>query len=130
MTYRLAGSASVRGARTTRIEFAEKSPPTIISGESNDRWVISRGVVWIETASGALWRAQVFYRDYQPAHPAAPEGEILVEFNRNVALGMLVPERMREVFLVDSGRGEGEAKYFNYRRFTTSAKIRPPGGSE
>jgi hypothetical protein len=127
LTFRLGGDASVRGVPTTRIQFTEKGPPTIIRGERDDRWVISRGVAWIDTASGALWRAQVYYRDYEPVRAAAPEGELLVEFDRNAALDLLVPERMREVFLVDSGRGEGEARYSNYRRFSTSARVRPPG---
>jgi hypothetical protein len=87
--------------------------------------VISRGVVWTESASGAVWRAQVLYRDYGPAGSAAPEAEVLVDFKRSPALAMLVPETMREVFLVDSGRGEGEATYSNYRRFTTSGRIVP-----
>ena len=50
---------------------------------------------------------------------------MFVDFARNTALGMLVPEKIHQVFHMPSGRGEGEAKYSNYRRFTTSARIIP-----
>jgi hypothetical protein len=115
MAFRLAGSDAIRGVRTTRIAFEEKSAPTLIRGASDGHWVLSRGFVWIDAVSG----------DYVPAHSeAAPEGEVLVDFVRHAALGMLVPDKMREVFHVPSGRGEGEAKYSNYRRFMTTARIR------
>ena len=38
---------------------------------------------------------------------------------------MMVPKEMIEAFFVAGGRGEGRAKYSNYRRFTTSARIVP-----
>jgi hypothetical protein len=126
MTFTLSGRQSIRGIKTTRVTFVEKGTPTLIRGESDGRWVISRGVVWIDDISGSVWRAQVFYRDYSMSAPVpGPEGEIDVEFVRNNALDMVVPSRMREVFLVNSGRGEGEAKYSNYRRFTTSGRVLP-----
>jgi hypothetical protein len=126
MLFRLAGTDGIRGIRTTRLAFEEKGAPTLIRGENDGRWVLSRGFVWIEATSGAIWRAQVFYRDYVAGHSVpASEGEVSVDFVRHAALGMLVPERMREVFHVPLGRGEGEAKYSNYRRFTTSARIIP-----
>jgi hypothetical protein len=69
----------------------------------------------------------VFYRDYVPGlERRAPEAEVRVDFVRHSALGMLVPEKMREVFQMEGGRGEGEASYSNYRRFATSARIIPP----
>jgi hypothetical protein len=126
MSFRVAGTDAIRGTRTTRLAFEEKGGPTLIRGENDGRWVLARGLVWIEPASGSIWRAQVFYRDYVPGHAIpAPEGEVFVDFVRHSALGILVPEKMREVFHVPSGRGEGEAKYSNYRRFTTSARIIP-----
>lgn len=126
MLFQLEGSDSVRGVRTARIAFEEKGAPTLIRGETDNYWVISRGVVWIDATSGAIWRAHVFYRDYMPDQAVrTPEAEVFVDFARNTALGMLVPEKMREVFHMPSGRGEGEAKYSNYRRFTTSARIIP-----
>ena len=127
MTFRLAGHDSVRGIRTTKIAFEEKGAPTLITGGTAGRWVISRGLVWIENPTGAVWRAQVFYRDYVPGlERRAPEAEVRVDFVRHSALGMLVPEKMREVFQMEGGRGEGEARYSNYRRFATSARIIPP----
>ena len=126
MAFRVAGTDTVRGVRTTRLAFEEKGAPTLITGEDEGRWVLSRGSGWLEATSGAIWRTQVFYRDYVPGEAvSAPEGEVSVDFGRHAALGMLVPERMREIFHVTGGRGEGDAKYSNYRRFTTSARIIP-----
>jgi hypothetical protein len=126
LAFQLSRHDTIRGVRTARISFVEKAAPTNIKGRTDSESVISRGLLWIDMTSGALWRAQVFYRDYQ-ATPAAtaPEGEIYVEFTPNAALGILVPAKMRETFLVDAARGEGEAKYSNYRRFTTAARVLP-----
>jgi hypothetical protein len=129
MAFRVTGRDSIQGIQTTRIEFSEKGPPTIIRGESDAHWLIARGVAWVNQTSGAVHRARVFYRDYVAtpgaAHAPAAEAEVSVDFGWNGALGMLVPARMREVFFASSGRGEGEAKYSNYRRFATSARLIP-----
>jgi hypothetical protein len=51
---------------------------------------------------------------------------ISVEFQRNQPLGLLVPVTMREDFFAGiNRRAWGEAKYTNYRRFQTSARIVP-----
>ena len=129
MTFRVTGRESLQGVQTTRIEVSEKGPPTIIRGDSDGHWLISRGVAWVNGASGAVHRARVLYRNYvaRPAgaHEPALEAEVSVDFVWNGALGMLVPARMREVFFAGSDRGEGEAKYSNYRRFTTAVRLIP-----
>jgi hypothetical protein len=136
LTFRLGARETLRGVRTIRLEFEERGTPTIIRGASDGRWVIARGTAWVEPASGAIWRADVFYRDFLPWVPyrnflpsvptwRAEEASIAVNFGRDPALGLLVPQEMREVFGAPQGRGQGTARYSNYRRFTTSARIVP-----
>jgi hypothetical protein len=125
MTFQVSGRDAVRGTKAVRIEFLERGTPTLIQGEEG-RSVISRGNAWVDPESGALWRAEVYYRDHLPGLIwRAPEAQIRVEFAPNAALGMLVPTEMREVFAVESGLGQGRARYSNYRRFGTSARIIP-----
>jgi hypothetical protein len=49
-----------------------------------------------------------------------------VEFAEHKNLGLLVPTEMRETFpVVQPAKGTGVAKYSNFRRFQTSARIVP-----
>ena len=125
--FRSVGGETVRGAQTRRIEFEEKGVPTIIRAKDDSGWAIARGVVWVETNTGAIWRAHVYYRPFISALPdwRAPEAGVEVDFVRNATLGLLVPHEMRETFGAPMGQGEGIARYSNYRRFTTSARIVP-----
>ena len=51
---------------------------------------------------------------------------VWVSFKEDAKLGMLVPAEMREEFFVQLRHGgTGVAKYKNYRRFQTSARIVP-----
>ena len=127
MKFQMSKSESVRGVRTVRIEFHETRVPTLIRGNAQGRSVLTRGTAWIERESGALWRAEVFYRDHLPTlkESRAEEAEIKVEFARHNDLGLLVPTEMKEVFAVPFGIGEGTARYSNFRRFSTSARIIP-----
>ena len=126
LVFRSVGRETVRGAQTTRIEFEEKGVPTIIRGK-DDGWAMARGVVWVATDTGAVWRAHLFYRHFIEALPnyRAPEAAIEVDFVRNNGLELIVPHEMRETFGAPMGQGKGIAKYSNYRRFTTSARMVP-----
>ena len=59
------------------------------------------------------------------------ETTIRVDFGEDAALGMLVPREMQERFFVDPyverGLGVGVARYDQFRRFTTSGRVKPPG---
>jgi len=125
MRFAVGADDQVRGTLTTRLSFVETGVPTLIVG-ADGRSVITRGEAWVERNTGAVWRATVFYRDYADRNQSdTPQGEIRVEFARNEALAVIVPSEMRETFPVVAGRGDGHAKYSNYRRFTTSARIVP-----
>lgn len=116
----------VAGHDTIRLELEETVRPTMIQRpEGGD--MPSRVTAWVEGENGRLWKAEVRTKDAQLG--AWFEAVVRVEFREEAGLGLLVPSRMEEVFFdPPRHRGEGEATYANYRRFTTSGRLVPPGG--
>ena len=79
---------------------------------------------WIDE-SGRLLRAQVKTRDPRIG-VLQFDNSVIVEFKPDEKLGILVPAEMREEFFVSRfGEGTGTAKYSNYRRFSTAARVVP-----
>jgi hypothetical protein len=121
---RVAGEERIRGVRTTKLVFVETFTPTIIkhSDGGDMRSIVS---AWVEPANGRLHRADVHSRD--PRENAWPFDAVLsVDFTPHAQLGLLVPTKMSEEFFAGHDRRAwGEAKYTNYRRFQTSARILP-----
>jgi hypothetical protein len=107
------------GNRTLRrIDFNERVSPTIIrSFDGTD--IVSTGSIWLDENTGAVYQTVV--ADRSGTRPA----RLQVTFTEHNQLGILVPERMRETFPLPGGTGEGDARYSNFRRFTTSARIVP-----
>lgn len=121
---RVAGNDRVRGVRTSRLVFVETFSPTIIKATDGGdmRSIIT---AWVEPANGRLWRADVVTRDTRP-NVAPFDNVVSVTFVEHAALGLLVPNAMKEEFFAGEGRRAwGEASYTNYRRFQTSARILP-----
>ena len=114
-------SDRIRGRTVLGLMFAELAPPSIVSmGTRNE--LLSRMRVWVDTSSGAILRARIRLT----ANGLSDEPEFFVEFEEHKALGLLVPTRMDEVFLIaGSAPGKGRATYSNFRRFQTSARIVP-----
>jgi len=102
------------------LAMIEIGPPPIVY---NGGYTLqSRVRVWIDSETGALWRADVSLRERNEPQASS---RIRVEFAENRALGILVPIEMREDFPIGNGRGRGVATYTNFRRFQTSARIVP-----
>ena len=101
-----------------RIDFVEKESPTIIR-TSRGMDLPTRGNIWIEEETGRVWQTEVRDRDI------VSSPFLQVTFVEHKDLGLLVPDRMREVFAVGSGLGDGNARYSNFRRFSTSARVVP-----
>ena len=114
----------VRGVQTTLLRFDEISTPTMIR-QPDGRDMKTVVWAWIEPASGRLLRAQVSVQDAQLSSTAPFTAVIRVDFREDGTLGMLVPFEMQETFFVESGSGSGTAKYSNYRRFQTAARVIP-----
>lgn len=119
--HRLGEPASIRGARTVRVDLDEIVSPTIIR-KSGGGDMKSSGSLWIERETGAVWRAEVTFREPGVA-PTLLDARLKVEFARDRRLGIMVPIEMRETFQVQNGRGEGKAFYSNFKRFETSGRI-------
>jgi hypothetical protein len=126
-TREVLGRETIRGTRTILLRLEEFTTPTIIQqpGAGDMRTVVR---AWVEPETGRLLRAQVTARDARIGSPQF-DAVIRVEFRESRELGMLVPFEMTETFFVErSGTGTGTAKYSNYRRFQTGARIVPPTG--
>lgn len=120
--FRLRGDERIEETRVSVIGFEEKHRPTLVVDPSGQQ-LISRGRIWVEPASGVIWRVEWVY-----SPPIGAPSSIRVDFRRNEALAMMVPSEMFEEFQAQDGanaRGKGKAVYSNYRRFVTSARIVP-----
>ena len=79
---------------------------------------------WIDPSGGRLLRAEV--RTLTAPDANEPENDLRVEFTEDRTLAILVPSEMREVFPGEEhATGTSVARYTNFRRFQTSARIIP-----
>lgn len=120
---RFDGTETVRGIKTTRLVLHERVTPTLIRNPQTGGDMPSTIRAWIDPQHGRLLRAEV--RTFaSPYEMEIAQNTIRVEFAENAALGVLVPIEMRERFpIVGEHRGSSVARYSNFRRFTTSARI-------
>jgi hypothetical protein len=119
LTFTLGGRERLEGRLLRRLDFVETSTPTIIHGSQGGD-LRSRGSVWLDESTGAVYQTVV--RDIAPLSPYL----LRATFTAHAELGILVPSRMWEVFPIRvGGVGEGDARYSNFRRFTTAARIIP-----
>ena len=117
-TFSMGGLERVGKRQLRRIDFVEQASPTIIQ-TSRGSDLPTRGNIWIEEKTGRVWQTEVRDRDI------VSSTVLHVTFVEHRGLGLLVPDRMREVFAVGSGLGDGNARYSNFRRFSTSARVVP-----
>ena len=119
---RVAGEERIRGRHTIKLVLVENVSPTIIRSFDN-RDMRSIIAAFVEAETGRLWRAEVITRDPVPSRVTF-DHVISVDFREDRALGLLVPDKMHEVFFAGPNRkASGDASYSNYRRFQTSARI-------
>jgi hypothetical protein len=117
----------IDGHETVRVLFEETSMPSIIGNPASGD-AQSLVTAWIEPDTGRLRRAEVRTKDRNVVIGNPFQPTIWVSFKEDPKVGILVPTEMREQFFVQLRRsGRGVAKYSNYRRFQTSARIVPPG---
>ena len=117
-TFKKAGVERVSGHRARRVDFVEHASPTVILTPTGYD-LPSRGSIWMDENNGRVFQSEVRERD------GLGSARLLVTFVEHAGLGILVPERMREVFPTGAGLGDGTARYSNFRRFSTSGRIVP-----
>jgi hypothetical protein len=121
---RTTGKARAAGRNTTKLVLVENSTPTIIHAYDGGDM---RSIVaaYLDAETGVLWRADVITRDPRDGRFAF-DYVLSVEFQNNRALGIAVPSKMHEDFFAGINRKAfGDARYTNYRRFQTAARIIP-----
>ena len=119
----LEGRDRVRGHDVLKLLFTERTEPSIVFFGGRLA-LLSRVRAWVDPNTGELHRAHVLFTSTARLRSLP---RIDVEFERHPSLGLLVPTRMDEMFLLQAGGlGTGRATYSNFRRFGTSARIVPP----
>ena len=123
--FNLRGSEKVAGVPTVRVDFDEHARPTIVRSTSGSD-MTSQGSVWLEPQNGRIWRIELVTRLAGENRLLATEsGRLRIEFARDESIALVLPKEMIEEFYVPGGLGKGRARYSNYRRFTTGARIVP-----
>ena len=129
-TFTLAGRERVGGRDAWKVNYVERTRPTVIQGDGADR--VSRGTVWIAESDGVVMRTRLDLRI--PRTDSSASATVEVEYRHDAKLDMWVPVQMHETYmemrgsLVDENIG-GEATYSNFRRFETSGRVVTPGVS-
>ena len=111
------GTRRIDGRTADTIELRERGPAALVgSGPGVFAPVTIEAAV--DPVTGAVLNARVDLRlpDVNATH------RIEVDFAPDTSLGLLVPAELRETFLTV----RGTARYTNYRRFRTGARIIPP----
>ena len=114
----MAGEETIGDTRTWRLEYKEKQRPTFIRN-SNGRDRVSHGFVWMDPATGEVWRTTLTWDD-------APKGTISVTYGHVANIDALVPLTMAERYTAGDATLTGDASYSNYRRFQTGARLVTP----
>jgi hypothetical protein len=114
---------------TWEVAFKEKDRPTLIRTPEG-RSVPSAGTIWIEPQTGTIVRTRLEIRtlDGHGQRARRAHGSVDVTYRRVEDLDMWLPATMDEQFEASrdgiADRVSGHAEYSNYRRFTTTVRIK------
>jgi hypothetical protein len=117
--FRLSGDTVVSGIEVTAVTYEERRRPTMIRTPDGDD-IEARGTFWIEPGSGRVRRTELRTGERNPRQVRAA---IVVTYERNERLDMLVPVSMQERYSAGSQEITGLASYSNFRRFETDVRI-------
>jgi hypothetical protein len=124
------GEEVVDGERAWIVRFRETGRGGLIS-RADGRKLAAEGRLWIGPADGRIVRSELLVKNFIRA-PGGSRAEVAVTWQRDEALGLWLPYEMRERYeggAYVGGRNSrflitGAAIYSNYRRFSTSVRIR------
>jgi hypothetical protein len=122
--FRMLGPEKKEGVATWKLRFEERSRPTLIRTFRGDD-VPSRGLMWIDTARGALVASGLELRP-----PGLDPVSIETLYALDERIGFWLPTRMRENCgsrWVTPGRLEAVARYSAWRRAQVEVQIILPG---
>jgi hypothetical protein len=123
--FKVRGRDKIEGTATTRLDFEEFDEPTMINSVEGAPLFI-RGTAWVEPANGRLWRVQLHVRPKPAAgQPPLLGNRLRVDFALNPAWDVMLPKDLTEEFFIMGGRGNGHARYSNFRRYTPASKAPP-----
>ena len=120
LRFRVRGRDTLFGTEVAVVAFEERRKPTLIRTPDGDD-VPANGTVWIEPSTGGVLRTELRTGEKDRRQIRTT---IVVSYERNDRLDMLVPALMEETYLTASESITGVARYSNYRRFETEARIK------
>lgn len=115
----LVGYERIGGLQVAKVSFLEKMRPAAI--RFNDSDMLTSGAVWVRPSDGAVVKTQLRGRT-----PTRLNVSITAEFGRDAKLAHWVPRRLEERYVDSGGETTATAKYSNYRRFESSARLITP----
>ena len=115
---RFAGLAAERDVWL--IEYKETHDGTLVRG-AGDRDIPSHGRLWIDSATGRILRTELVSEDL------SVRAVIDVSYKSEPGLDLLVPDEMREIYLLrrTESRIDGRAEYSRFRQFTVTTTEKP-----
>jgi hypothetical protein len=116
-SYHLKGQDTVDRQRAWKIEFEERERPPIIKTPAGDDQ-ITRGTAWVDSGSGAV-RKTLLNVIISPRSRA----DVTVTYRVDQNFAFLVPGEMKESYRGPFATITGVARYTNFRRFETTARI-------
>ena len=123
--FKVRGRDKIEGTMTTRLDFEEFDEPTMINSQDGAPLFI-RGTAWVEPSNGRLWRVQLQVRPKLAAgQPPQLGNRLRVDFAPYPAWDVMLPKELSEEFFIFGGRGNGHARYSNFRRYTPASKAPP-----
>jgi hypothetical protein len=108
------------GTETVVVTFEERRKPTLIRTPDGDD-VPANGTFWIEPSSGRVRETDLRTGE---SGRGQVRTRIVVTYQPNERLNMLVPSSMEETYLAARETITGTARYSNYRRFETDVRIK------
>ena len=125
-SFRKRSEDTVDGRLTWVVAFNEHEHPTVVrTPGGHDR--PAQGAAWIDPSDGAILRTEL---EFDARGGDSPSTSLSVLYRREIALELLVPYEMRELYRVETAVHAREeihavARYTNFRRFRTTARILP-----
>jgi hypothetical protein len=110
-SFSVAGMKTIDGVNTAELAFTETATPRLIRSPAD---APADGKVWLEPASGRIVQTELSLK-----FEKSSSAKITVHYGADAKIGMWVPVRMDEVYILALGQVvSGRADYRNFRTFS------------